>query len=222
MSHDTIVHRVVRPAVGLLARTPITPDHLTALRFATAVAAAAAFAWGGQGWVEVGAAVFLLSALLDRADGELARQTRRFSQHGHRYDLLADWSAGAMSFVGLGLGARGGPLGLAAPVLGLLAAAGTSVLFWAINVRDAREPPRHPAGRPRVLMDPDDYMFGVPLLLWGVGATGVLLPAGTLTPLLALWMLRRRWARRRMPVSREMPEIGRPASGSQSSGAVVH
>jgi phosphatidylglycerophosphate synthase len=47
--------------------------------------------------------VFLLSALLDRADGELARQTRRVSQHGDRYNLLADWGAGAITFVGLGV-----------------------------------------------------------------------------------------------------------------------
>jgi hypothetical protein len=191
MSHDTIVHRIVRPAVRLLARTPVTPDHLTALRFATGVAAAVAFALGGRGWVDIGAAVFVVSALLDRADGELARQTQRFSRHGYRYDLLADWSAGAMAFIGLGIGARAGGLGLAAPLLGVLAAIGVSVLFWGLNVRHLANLPRYADGGGRVLADPDDGMFAVPPLLWCFGATWVLLAAGILTPLLALWMVLR-------------------------------
>ncbi len=210
MSHDTLVHRIIRPAVRMLAATPVTPDHLTALRFATGLAAAAAFARGGQGWVAIGAAAFLLSALLDRADGELARQTRRFSQHGHRYDLLADWSAGAMTFLGLGVGARGGPLGLAAPTLGLLAAAGSSVLFWALSAWAERRPPRDAAGNARALLDPDDAMLAIPLLLWSFGPAAVLLPAGILTPLLALWMIRRL----RMPVPLGVGD--RPDSVSRS------
>jgi hypothetical protein len=191
MSHDTIVHRIVRPAMRALASTPVTPDHLTALRFATGLAAAAAFARGGSGWVDLGAAVFLVSALLDRADGELARQTQIFSRHGHRYDLIADWSAGALAFIGLGIGARAGGLGWAAPVLGVLAAVGVTALFWAINVLALPNLPRLADARGRALLDPDDAMFAVPPLLWCFGANAVLLPAGILAPLLAIAMLPR-------------------------------
>jgi hypothetical protein len=190
MSHDTIVHRIVRPAVRTLAKTPVTPDHLTILRFATGLVSAAAFVLGGRRWIDIGAAVFLLSALLDRADGELARQTNRFSRHGHRYDLLADWSAGAAAFIGLGVGARFGPLGPAAPLLGVLAATGVTVLFYGINVRQVT-PPRYAADGGRVLVDPDDAMFAVPPLLWCFGASAVLLPSGILAPLLALRMVLR-------------------------------
>lgn len=186
MSHDTIAHRVVRPAMRLLAPTRVRPDHLTALRFLTGVTAAWLFATGRLG---VGSVVFLVSAFLDRADGELARQTNRFSQHGHRYDLLADWAAGALCFLGLGFGARGGWLGLAAPLLGVLAAAGTTVLFWAINARQ-QTLPRYASGG-RVLVDPDDGMFLLPPLLWLFGAPGVLLPAGIVTPILATLLLLR-------------------------------
>jgi hypothetical protein len=191
MSHDTVVHRIVRPAVRRLAPTWVTPDHLTALRFATALAAAAAFAHGGPGWVAAGAGVFTISALLDRADGELARQTRRFSQHGHRYDLIADCASGAMAFAALGIGAASGPLGWAALALGLLAAAGVTALFWQINVRAAAPLPRYAAGDGRVLADPDDGMFAVPVLLWCFGPDVLLLCAGIVTPLLALWLARR-------------------------------
>lgn len=198
MSHDTIVHRTVRPVVRLIARTPVTPDHLTALRFATALAAAAAFAQGERFWVNVGAGIFLVSAFLDRADGELARQTRRFSRHGHRYDLLADGAAGVMAFVGLGLGAISGPLGPAAAVLGLTAGIGVAVLFWQINVQDLGSLPQYAAGNGRVLVDPDDVMFVVPVLLWCFGAEPVVVATGTVPPLIALW---KALAHRRRPAA---------------------
>ncbi len=197
MSHDTVVHRAVRPAVQVLARIGVAPDHLTALRFATALGAAAAFAQGRRGWVDIGAGLFLFSALLDRADGELARQMRRFSQHGHRYDLWADCAAGVLSFIGLGLGAMGGPLGPAALVLGLLAAAGVTTLFWQVDGRGEPKLPGVAGASGRVVVDPDDAMFAVPVLLWCFGADAVLWPAGTLTPVLALWMVLRAWVRRR-------------------------
>lgn len=187
MSHDTIVHRVVRPAVRVLARTGVAPDHLTALRLGTALVAAAAFARGGAGWIQVGAGSFLVSALLDRMDGELARQTRRFSQRGHCYDLLADCAAGVLAFLGLGLGAVGGPLGPAAAVLGLSAAAAVGILFWEINALGLGMLSSGGARGGRVLADPDDAMFAVPVLLLCFGAKAVLLAAGTVAPALALW-----------------------------------
>ena len=212
MSHDTIVHRAVRPVVRVLAKAGVAPDHLTALRFATALGAAAAFAQGRQGWVEIGAGLFLLSAFLDRADGELARLTRRFSRHGHRYDLWADCAAGVLSFIGLGVGAMGGPLGPAAVLLGLLAAAGVTTLFWEIDVRGERKLPGVAGASGRVLADPDDAMFAVPVLLWCFGANTVLWPAGTLTPALALWIVLRAWVRRRR---RAPAEAGREHEGSR-------
>ncbi len=192
MSHDTVLHRVVRPAVRAIAGTGITPDHLTALRFATALAAAVAFAQGQDGWTNIGAGIFVFSALLDRADGELARQTRRFSRHGHRYDLIADCSAGVMAFIGLGLGAASGVLGPMAVALGLLAGAGIGGLFWEINVSAPGKLPGWAARDGRVLADPDDGIFALPVLLWCFGAEAVLVPGSVVTPLAALWLMLRR------------------------------
>ncbi len=120
MSHNTLIHQAVRPAIRLLAaRTRVAPDHLTALRLVTGLGVAAVFAQGGGAdWLLLGSCLFLFSALLDRADGELARQTRRFSRRGHQWDLLADCTCTVMVFVGLGVGAVGGPLGVGSVVLG--------------------------------------------------------------------------------------------------------
>lgn len=192
MSHDTLVHGIVRPAVRALAGSWVTPDHLTALRFATAVAAAAAFAQGSGTWTSIGVGVFVASALLDRADGELARQTGRFSRHGHRYDLMADCLAGVMAFIGLGLGAADGALGPAAVVLGLVAGAGIGGLFWEINVAAPGKLPGWTGRGGRVLADPDDGIFALPLLVLCFGAEAALVPGSIVTPAAALWLALRR------------------------------
>lgn len=192
MSHDTLVHGIVRPAVRVLAGSWVTPDHLTGLRFATAVAAAAAFAQGSGTWTSIGVGVFVASALLDRADGELARQTGRFSRHGHRYDLMADCLAGVMAFIGLGLGAADGALGPAAVVLGLVAGAGIGGLFWEINVAAPGKLPGWTGRGGRVLADPDDGIFALPLLVLCFGAEAALVPGSIVTPAAALWLALRR------------------------------
>ena len=192
MSHDTVLHGIVRPAVRALAGTRVTPDHLTGLRFATAVAAAVVFAQGSDTWTSIGAGVFTISALLDRADGELARQTGRFSRHGHRYDLLADCLAGVMAFVGLGIGAAGGVLGPMAVVLGVMAGAGIGGLFWEINVAAPSRLPGWTGRSGRVLADPDDGIFALPLLVLCFGAEAVLVPGSILAPAGALWLAWRR------------------------------
>ncbi len=162
------------------------------MRFATAVAAAVIFAQGSGTWTSIGAGVFTFSALLDRADGELARQTGRFSRHGHRYDLLADCLAGVMAFVGLGIGASGGVLGPMAVVLGVMASAGIGGLFWEINVAAPGRLPGWTGRNGRVLADPDDGIFALPLLVLCFGAEAVLVPGSMVTPTAALWLAWRR------------------------------
>lgn len=61
--------------------------------------------------------------------------------------------------------------------------------------REMRTLPRVTAESGGVPADPDDAMFAIPPLLWCVGVPAVLLPAGTLAPLLALWMVARLLAR---------------------------
>lgn len=178
MSHDTLLHRVLRPMVGHLVGRPITPDALTTLRLATGLAAASCFAHG-PGALAVGAGLFLVSTLLDRADGELARQSGRFSRIGPNYDLVADCVSTMAIFVGLAIGGAAGPrLGLGIGLaLGAAAALSTVILFVLLG----RQTP--PAGAISRRFDPDDAMLLVPVAIWCGGAFWVLLASGVLTPL---------------------------------------
>ena len=137
MSHDTLVHRLVRPVVRAIAPTRITPNHLTTARLITGLAAALGFAQGGWVWPDLAAGVMLVSLLLDRADGELARQTGRTSRKGYRYDLICDCVATAAGFIGLGVGVREvfGPVAI---LLGIIAALSVTAPVLADQHRQAR------------------------------------------------------------------------------------
>jgi archaetidylinositol phosphate synthase len=165
MSHDTIIHRAVRPAVRIGARAGLTPNQVTTIRLATGLAASAIFTQGTYGWMVLGGAIFLISMLLDRADGELARQTGLMSPAGHRYDLLADGFASVATFVGLGIGlARTGEQ--SDLWIGVVAGLGIGALFLELNVLKVASACGLRLFGGRVTIDPDDAMIFVPILIW--------------------------------------------------------
>lgn len=185
MSSNTIVHRAVRPLVRTIAPSGVTPNQITTLRLATGIAAALAFAGEGH-WPAIGGAIFLLSFFLDRADGELARQTGQSSPGGHRYDLLSDCTSNIIAFIGLGLGAGAQP-GLLGPALGIVAGAGIGALFWQLHILRIGTLRGYELA-PGIIIDPDDLIALVPILVW-LGATApMLVAAAVITPVAALWL----------------------------------
>ena len=92
----TLSQRLVTPA--LLALFPrITPNQVTLIAFAVAVAAAAGFALGAP----IAAALLLaLASVLDGSDGEVARLTYRSSSYGAFLDAVLDRAADGILFTG--------------------------------------------------------------------------------------------------------------------------
>jgi phosphatidylglycerophosphate synthase len=115
-------HRIARLAILPLVGTRVTPNHLTTLRLVTGLAACAMLAIGERSWDIWGGVVWVVSAFLDRADGELARVSGKSSAWGHTYDYICDEVVNAAFFVAIGIGLRHSPLGDWAPVLGILTA----------------------------------------------------------------------------------------------------
>jgi phosphatidylglycerophosphate synthase len=132
MIADTWSRQLARPLMRPLVGTRVTPNHVTTLRLATGVAAAAAFAVGSAGWAMAGGALIVLSIFLDSADGELARLADACSALGDDYDVAADIAVTMLLFVGLGVGLRGGPLGWWALPVGLLTCAAVGAIYWVI------------------------------------------------------------------------------------------
>jgi archaetidylinositol phosphate synthase len=181
VSHDTIIHRIVRPAVQRIVPIGVTPNQLTTLRLITGLVAAGMFALGKVVWLDIGGASFLLSMLLDRADGELARQTGRTSLAGYRYDLISDCIVSVVAFIGLGFGLISS-LGPGAILLGLAAGLGVGGLFWQLNVLTLASPRSYAFWNGRIVVDPDDAMIFMPVLIWLGAAQPELIAAAAITP----------------------------------------
>ena len=140
MSHNTWAHRLVGVAVPLLARLGATPNQVTGARLASGLAAAGALASGVPAWMHAGAGLWIVSMLLDRADGALARLTGQTSARGQKLDLASDCLATSLLFVGLGLGVRDE----GAALMGVAAGLSVGLIFlgvlgfWIYRVRTRR------------------------------------------------------------------------------------
>ena len=190
MSHNTWIHRIARVTiVKPLVSSRVTPNQLTTARLVTGIAAAAAVGSGVDLWRDVGAAIFVLSVLLDRADGDLARLTGRTSPSGHRYDMIADAVCNALILIGLGMGLRGGGFGSWAVPMGFLAGLAVAAILGTVMRIEEMEGHRA-AELPSVAgFDVDDAVLLIPLFIWLGQAEGLLLAAVLVAPLVALFFL---------------------------------
>ena len=81
---------VLRPLVPPLARSGVTPTHVTAAAFVLGMAAAICVA---HGWTIVGLATWLTSRVGDALDGTLARATDQSTAFGGYLDITLDMAA---------------------------------------------------------------------------------------------------------------------------------
>lgn len=88
---DVFVHRPLGFIVAKLSfHTPITPNLITLLSIAAGVAAGAMIYWPGPYHMPIAGLLIFLSAVLDCADGQLARMRKSFSAFGRALDGTAD------------------------------------------------------------------------------------------------------------------------------------
>jgi len=125
--------RIARRIAQALARTPVTPNLVTAFSMALCLAGAALFADGGRVAACWGAVLFAAGRFLDHCDGELARITGRRSRFGYYFDYAAGGIGYAALFVGLALGAHRGWLDAWALALGA-AGAGAALISLFLNI----------------------------------------------------------------------------------------
>lgn len=173
ISHNTWIHKVARLTVTkplMATGSSITPSQVTVVRMATGIAAAAAFAIGPSPWLDlpwwqIGAVLFILSMVLDRGDGDYARQSGQTSAAGHKFDLIADAVCNAIIFVGLGIGLRGGEWGMLAIPMGVLAGASVTFILWLVMRMESLAGARSAELGSFMGFDPDDAILAVPILV---------------------------------------------------------
>ena len=162
----TWTHLLARPLIRPLIGTRVRPNHLTTLRLLTGIAACLAFVPGTQAGMWWGGALWLVSAFLDRADGELARMGNMMSPQGHRYDFIADVGVNTLFFICIGFGLRHSWLGSWSITLGLVS--GASILLASLFSEwlERRSPPGTKAYSGKWGWDPDDALYLMGPLAW--------------------------------------------------------
>ncbi len=185
MSGESWTHLMARPLVRPMIGTWIRPNHLTTLRLVSGLAACGLLADGSRNGFVWGGALWLVSAFLDRADGELARLGKLMSPGGHAYDYYTDTLVNALFFAAIGVGLRHSWLGVWSVPLGLVAAA-SMILCGVLSERlEKLSPPDTRAYSGRWGFDPDDALYLMAPLAWlgwlapvlvgaAVGATAIM------------------------------------------------
>ncbi len=220
ISHNTWIHCIARVAIAKpLVGTKVAPNQLTTARLVTGLAAAAALAVGENPWQHLGGALFVLSLLLDRADGELARLTGRTSSWGHTYDLIADAASDLLIFVGLGIGLRDSAFGQLAVPLGFLAGVAVVAIYWLIIRIETLKGVREAEMLGFFGFDADDAIIVVPVAIWLGWSEPLLVVAALGAPLFAIFFFFLFW--RKLAVAEPEQQgkgpkhINRRASSSQ-------
>lgn len=174
---------LVRPLVG----TRVHPNHVTTLSLLTGLAAAALYGTADRQAANWGAAVYVLTNLLDHADGELARLAGKTSVAGGFFDRLTDLVVRASLFMGMGLALRTGPLGRWAIVAGVAAAAAFVVTF-ALRTELARREIAGALDQPSAGgFDLGDVLYLVAPLTWLGALAPFLVAAGVGAPVFCAW-----------------------------------
>ncbi|HEX6002179.1 MAG TPA: CDP-alcohol phosphatidyltransferase family protein [Hyphomicrobiaceae bacterium] len=192
-------HRLARLLVRPLVGTGVTPNHLTTLRLATGILACLALIPADGTWLGWAGWLWLASALLDRADGELARIGGMATPDGHRYDYLVDNVVNSAFFVTLGLGLRETPWGVAAVVLGLWSGAALFLSSYWSEELERLDGSGRKAYSGAFGFDFDDMLYLLAPIVW-LGWRAPLLATAcigvTLMMLLTAWRLWRLTGRR--------------------------
>lgn len=126
---------------------------------------------GTELWTYVASLVFVISMLLDRADGILARLSSQTTPWGHTYDLICDSISNSFAFVGIGIGLRESELGFLAIPIGMVAGISISAVLWLVmRVEDQKGTGSAELGG-LAGFDPDDAILVVPFaMVFGWGA----------------------------------------------------
>lgn len=189
--NQTYAHVFARLIVRALLGTWVRPNHLTALRLVLGLAACALLIPGSKLYTAWSGVLWILTCVLDRADGELARMGDLRSESGKVLDYYSDMILDAAWFLCAGIGLRHGALGDTAIVLGGVTGLAMLLCTWYAEMFERLSGPGIKAWKGVQHFHPDDALFLLPLLTWLGWVGPVLMAASVVTPIIALVMIAR-------------------------------
>jgi CDP-diacylglycerol--glycerol-3-phosphate 3-phosphatidyltransferase len=166
----------IDPIADLLIRAGLSPNRITTLSLTVLLASGATFALGA---LRTGAALLLLSGLLDLLDGKVARRGAMSSTFGAFYDSTMDRLGEGVLFTGIGIFyIRSGiyVTGERLPVLGLGLCFAALVGAFLVSYTRARAEGLGLDCKVGMAQRAERIVYlGVPTLIWGAGPNGWLL-----------------------------------------------
>jgi archaetidylinositol phosphate synthase len=185
--------RLARRLVTPLKNSRVTPNHLTTVRLAVGLAAAAAFLPGTYGWSNLGALLLIVSNFLDHTDGELARMSGKISRIGHVYDLASDAVVTILLFVAIGVGVGADsttPIEKFSPVaLGVIAGCAVALIFYLrMRIEDMAGKAANQQGSIGGF-ETEDVLYLLPLVTLSNAVVPFLMTAALCAPLYAVWVV---------------------------------
>lgn len=220
MSGDTWTHRLARPFVRPLIGTGVTPNHITTARLVTGLAAAAALLPGTPAWTWWAGWLWLFSAFLDRADGELARLGDMASPEGRAWDCLVDNIVNPAFFVAIGVGLRHSWLGGWSIPLGLVSGVSLFLCGYWSELLESRQNYAVKAYSGAFGFDPDDLLYLFAPLAWLGWLAPILVGAAigaTIVAILTGWRLMRLGTEETTEALSETPPTPATADPSRST-----
>ncbi len=207
MVGDSWTHKIARRCIQPLVNTAITPNHLTGVRLLSGLLACACFAIGTDASNLWGGIIWIFSAFMDRADGELARVTGKSSEWGHRFDYLTDVSVTVLFFFSIGIGLRDESIGYWSLVLGLAAAAGVLAAEILAEAIDQEKQDTGEKAYPGFAgFDFDDILYLLPVVVWLDWHYPFLIGASVGAPAFAMLTMYRLRQTQRQAASVAIPE----------------
>ena len=186
--YQTYAHAFARLLVRPLIGTWVRPNHLTGLRLLTGLAACALLAAGSRETAVWSGILWVVSCVLDRADGELARLGNLRSDSGKVLDFYSDMILDSFWFLGAGIGLRHSSLGESAVLLGILTCASMLLIMWSSELFERLSAPGVKAfGFKQVKrFHPDDALFLLAPFTWLGWLVPILVAASLCTPIFAI------------------------------------
>jgi archaetidylinositol phosphate synthase len=189
--NQTYAHALARIFVRPLIGTWVRPNHLTVLRLIVGVAACALLAVGSTATAAWSGVLWIVTCLLDRADGELARLGDLRSEIGKVLDFYSDMALDTLWFLGAGLGVRHGWLGDFAVPLGILTAGSMLLSIWYAERFERLSGPGIKAWTGVKRFHPDDALFLLAPLSWLGWLSPILVASSICTPIIAIVFIAR-------------------------------
>ena len=195
MVGNSWTHKIARICIIPLVNTSVSPNHLTALRLLTGVAACFSFAVGERDWDFWGGWLWLLSSFLDRADGELARISEKITPGGHKFDMISDTTITSLFFIGAGIGLRHTDYGNITVFAGILGAIGViAAEYFAESIDQLNKETGDKAYAGLWGFDFDDILYLFAPLIWLGWQLPFVLGASIGAPIFAIYTLYKlRW-----------------------------